>query len=181
MVDESGSPIVGAAVRLRRCLSSDDSDRASDWRNSVELITGDEGRFEFRDVSRAVKWILCNAPGDLRDAKYVAISSLANLEAVELVIDPPSRKCHLKINRVGSTLAVRSFAVLDAEGDELDLYLTRNGWTQYQKRGAVRDAGSEVVGVSDVATTLVLYGDGDIELMRMPLLLVPGELKVIRL
>jgi hypothetical protein len=80
---------------------------------------------------------------------------------------------------VGGETAFERIALLDARGEKLALSV-QHGQSAFAMQEVRLEAGrTESFSVSELAATLVLYGDGD-ELRRVPVSLRHGELNTLR-
>jgi hypothetical protein len=105
------------------------------------------------------------------------VSAIQDLERVEFVVH---RACHFKIDLTGSALRPASFSILDAGGAALEITESRGKAVSTDTVHALEGQAAGTLSVGDSAATLVLYGDRDDELARMPVRLTPRELTVLR-
>ncbi len=161
--DRHGAPISGATVRSvapKRVLTgglTQESHAMSGPGRSVE--TDDQGHFGLERVPPGGA-LLIEGPGLV--PRTVPIEGRSMLEI------SVAKTGRVRVDAAAHPGA-REVSFLDAKGAAADTF----GWA---RRGL---AGFPVMRVSDVATTVVLYGPDHSELARLPLTVVPGELVVV--
>ncbi len=143
--------------------------------SSTAVTTDAQGRFELRDLSRAAERLNVQPRGALQ-GRSVVLAELSDLEDIEVRI---ASTCHLQVDLAGSGIDAREFRVLDAQGETLQVAAHQGDLSYAMTRIGLNEGRSQALMCSDAATTLVLLRD-DVEVKRIPLTLVPGELNVIR-
>jgi RNA polymerase sigma factor (sigma-70 family) len=151
--------------------------------------TDAEGRFELRDVPKSLVYL--RVQGDeilpLEYGRYVegdprfertAVRSLPTerIERLEIVVDT---RCHLQVELADPSTA-DAVAVLDAEGRELVLNVFVGTGRREVEHAEIVDGRSYPMAVPDTGRTIVLF-KGVIEVSRVSVELVPGELKQVKL
>ena len=136
--------------------------------------TDEEGRFEFLDVSRALSFAFVEGTGLVLLVRC-PIPTDADVTGLELVAP---RRCHLRLEVTDARMA-DSFSILDEGGELVEIWFHHGTRAWRRERAELVEDRSEVVSVSELARTFVLYLE-DEEVSRQPLRLVPGELTILR-
>jgi len=146
------------------------------------VATDEEGRFELEDVPKDLVYLRLDGPDTLplEWGRHVE-GGLAKLagedpEEVRIVVH---RRAHFRIELADAGEA-DALAVLDPEGERLEISEFRGSSRGEGWRQAIVDGRSNTLAVSDRAATLVLLKE-EAEVRRVPLHLVPGgEVAVVR-
>jgi hypothetical protein len=166
-----------AFVWLSRNPPARDDGRSHGMPLRSKLIRSDaHGEFEFRDVSRGVEELCVQAPEQPTTNKR-RIAEIEDLERVELTVH---RMCNFRIDRAGSALVASSFAVLDAAGEAVVVNESRGKVMSSSTRMDLGDQGTGTLLVADSGVAIAFYDADGVEVARMPLALVPGELTIVR-
>lgn len=137
-------------------------------------MTDAEGRFEFDRMSPEGLSLQIASPDIfLVDWKPTAESRLDELEIIV------SRRCHLQVDLGDRKDLADSFYVLDANGKRLMLIEHRGPIATMGETAAITDGLSPVKSVPEEGRIVVLQ-KGLVEVARLPIDLVPGELRVLR-
>ncbi|MFN0205315.1 MAG: sigma-70 family RNA polymerase sigma factor [Planctomycetota bacterium] len=176
VVGFDGKPVAGVTVQPFRAAFSITMPGHGRYRRSCatnSIVTDENGKFEFKNIAR-------DGVGISAYGALVVPSSIETLsEPVDSLQIKVSRRCHLKIELQDSKDPANKFKVLNGAGEQLEINIF-NGESTYGDITADLNNGlSEPVAVEETAKTLVLM-KGKEELRRMPLLLKPGELTVVR-
>lgn len=170
----SGAPIAGIDVVLERKLAGI---RSSEFERleSLRATTDAAGRFAFEKVSRAVH--LVNLSGiDLETTGFHhPIGPDEDVGSLEIAV--PMR-VHVQID-AEVPAEFDEVAVLDARGEKLYVSVQHGESSYSMKEVAVQAGRTEPFTVSELGKTLVLYRN-HLEVRRLPLELVRGELNTIR-
>lgn len=179
VVDSAGAPVVDARVALARSAPAPSG--IAEFGRGIQLATkaiatDDQGRFEFRDVSRLVDELRVHIDGRATMA-VLPLSDVEDLERVEFVVQ---RVCHFKLDLTGSALHPKAFSILDAAGVALQISESRGKAVSSDTVHELDGQATATLSVADTATTLVLFGEHHDELVRMDVRLTPSELTVLR-
>jgi hypothetical protein len=138
-------------------------------------VTDAEGAFRFEDVPLAVSRLQVDGPG-LDMGQSFGLQSGDGSEELELRV---ARSCRLEIDLAGSGVVADRAVLLDADGAALSLTV-HLGELLYTSDGApLHEGRSGPFSVAERARTVVLHAAG-VEVLRLPVTLVPGELTVVR-
>jgi hypothetical protein len=152
-------------------------------------VTDGEGRFELTDVPRTLVYLRIESDvilpleygryveGDAR-FEHAAVRALPReeIEALDIQVD---RRAHVQVELSDPTTA-DAFALLDAQGDEIELSIFRGNNRRETRRAPIIAGRSNVVGGSDRARRIVFFQGGS-EVASLAVELVPGETKIVRL
>lgn len=170
----SGDPLAGVDVVLER-RSAGDTGGPIDRVESATATTDHEGRFEFENVSRAIHVVGVRG-SDLGITGFEhPLAPGDDVRALEIVVP---LIVHVQIDAGGRTDFDR-VATLDAAGEKLYLSVQHGQSSYAMKEIRLEDGRTEPFSTSEAARTLVLF-NGEIEVQRVPLRLVRGELNTIR-
>jgi hypothetical protein len=173
VISLSGEPLESVRVVLKRAF---DGVQAFEGFTSIATTTDAAGRFAFAHVSRAVNAVHVDGDELGLQGFQKAIGPQDDVEALELAA-PTS--VHVQVVAEGPAVSFDSVAVLDAQGERLDLSL-QHGNSAYALQDINLDGGrTETFSVSELAHTLVLYED-KVEVGRVPLKLSRSTLNTIR-
>ncbi len=172
VVQPDGQPVGNAAVTLWRDIEPPGCEPYPI--EGPMARTDEEGRFEFLDVSRALSFAFVEGTGLVL---LVRCPILADADVADLELVAP-RRCHLRLLLTDARLA-DSFSILDEGGELVEIWFHHGTRAWRRERAELVEDRSEVVSVSELARTLVLYLE-DEEVSRQPLRLVPGELTIVR-
>ena len=100
----------------------------------------------------------------------------AKLDELEIVV---ALRCHVQVDLGTRTDLADSFVVLDEAGAKVQALEYQGPMAMVQDPVPIENGGSPVVAVTEDAKTVVL-SKGDKEVGRFPIVLVPGELKIVR-
>jgi hypothetical protein len=175
LMDLRGTPIVDAAISATRTV------HGSGPRAEVRLETGQvrtdaAGQFELRDMSRDIEGFII-WPDRTTPTNVVPIDPLTPRDQLIVRV---GRMARVQIELHTAGLAADSAAFLDGSGAVLPVGATigKHGWSGGDRRG-IGDGKSEVMIVSEEATTLVLRLLGQ-EVARVPIALDPATVTLVR-
>jgi protocatechuate 3,4-dioxygenase beta subunit len=174
----AGQPVAGAGILLLRRrpeLGFPTDAPINPWLASVSARTDERGRFEFHDVSSALTHLSIGGPM-LGIGRQIELPTGSELEQIELRL--PLR-CHVQVDLTSSSIDADEFSILDATGKPLHLAAFYGSYGFSSPQHPLHDGRSEVVSASEDARALALYKQ-DVEVLRMPVSLVPGEVNVIK-
>lgn len=150
--------------------------------------TDEDGRFELEDVAKSLVYLRIDGEGILPleygryvegDARFLNASvrelPLDRIEALEIVVD---RRAHVQVE-LGDPAVADEFALVDEAGGELELSTFSGNGRREGVRQPIREGLSDVVAGTDRAHSVVLFKRG-LEVVRLPVTLVPGETKTVR-
>lgn len=173
----SGQPLVGVRVQPRRTF---DGQMApwGDWPSSG-ATTDDEGRFAFPGLTIAETRLTYHSEL-VNFFEGHALEELATEQALDdLEIELP-RVARLQVDATHREPSFADhFAVLDADGNELEVALFHENMMYLSPRGPVREGKSSVVQTDERAKTVVLYQAG-VEVARATIELVGDGLTTVR-
>lgn len=169
----AGAPLAGVHVVLERELEGG-SGSPLDRLSSRAATTDADGRFEFSDISRALTTIRLSGE-QLAFDDGIPISPETDVEKLALAV--PIR-VHVQVD-VGEQTDFDRVALLDARGEKLYVMVHHGNSAYAMQDVELQGTRTETFSVSESGTTLVLY-KGDVELRRVPVKLVPGELNTLR-
>jgi RNA polymerase sigma-70 factor (ECF subfamily) len=170
----SGAPLAGLHVVLERPAAGPALSEL-DRLDGRAATTDGEGRFRFERVSSAATLVRVSGLELGLMGFERRLGPEDDVERLELAV--PLR-VHVQVD-VGGETAFERIALLDARGEKLALSV-QHGQSAFAMQEVRLEAGrTESFSVSELAATLVLYGDGD-ELRRVPVSLRHGELNTLR-
>lgn len=138
-------------------------------------VTDTEGRFRFEYVPLAVSRIQVDGPG-LDMGQTFGLATGEDPEDLQLRV---VRGCSLEVDLRGSGVEADRAVLLDADGTGLGVSVNL-GEILYTSDGAsLHEGRSGPFSVSERACTVVLHAGG-VEVLRLPVTPVPGELTVVR-
>ncbi len=168
VVDRDGRPVAGVGVELNRTVLELERDGETflsegilrGWRR-----TRGDGTFELDDVPREDVWLRLESEAIV--PRHYGVRPGEELGPnLEIVVET---RRHLRVTAPDA----ERVALLDADGEELDLLLVRGGRRVRLRRAELVEGRTEVLTVSDRAAELVLYADGA-ELRRAAIGLFAG-------
>lgn len=187
-----GEPIAGAEVHpmCDAFQIAHDGHPLSTSHGGVEGTTTDaQGRFALHDVPMSLVYLRVDGEsilpveygrfveGDPRFAR-AEVRELPRERITELEIHVEAR-CHMQVELARAD-AADELCVLDAQGRELELSLYEAGARRDGERHPIHDGRSAMLSVPESGRTLVLFRAGA-EVARVPIRLVPGEPRTVRL
>ena len=150
--------------------------------------TDADGRFELENVPKSLVYLRIDGEdilpleygryveGDKRFQRTeVRELPVDRIESLEIFVD---RRAHVQVE-LDDPAAADEFALVDAEGSEVELSTFRGNGRHDGPRAPIREGRSDVVAGTDRAQSLVLY-KGGLEVTRLAVTLVPGEVKSVR-
>ncbi|HET6204277.1 MAG TPA: sigma-70 family RNA polymerase sigma factor [Planctomycetota bacterium] len=180
VTSRSGRPVAGATIfpmcdAFRTALDGNAASTSHDALDGVK--TDAEGRFELRRVPRSLVYLRVEGE-NLIPLEYGRGGELPKnrIEDLEIAVD---LRCHFKVE-LADPASADELSVLDAEGRALVINIFFGTGRQENERVPIVEGRSHSMAVSDAGRTLVLLRAGR-EVNRVPLDLVPGELKELRL
>jgi len=172
VLSRGDDPIAGVRVSVKRSVDQVGvgSFFIGSQASGAQADTDAYGMFELHDVPR--NGVQLSAWSEETVDPAFALTGDVDPLDVCLVVD---RWVQLDV-QVGSVYPdVRSFSLLDASGEAVQLRIPRSGGTSYLYRQDLVEGRSPVIGAGDQATTIVLHGERE-ELIRLPVSLKVGEL-----
>ena len=139
--------------------------------------TDGEGRFELRNVPRSLVYLRIEGEG-LIPLEYGRGSELPRnrIEDLQITVD---LRCHFKVE-LADPASADEVSVLDADGAALVINIFYGNSRRENERAPILEGRSQTMAVTDAGRTLVLLLQGK-EVNRVPLDLLPGKLKELRL
>jgi RNA polymerase sigma factor (sigma-70 family) len=178
VVDRRGNPVAGATLWADRrgAPRTEGSARSGPARIDGSRVHSDtDGAFELIGISKAATSLCLQAP-DLSAIVEVSLAGETDLERLRIVV---SLRCHAQVDLTGSSISADSIGFLDAEGEAVSVTRKAGDVSFVAPRFGLVAGRSEVLSVPDEATTLVFF-DGEDEVTRVPVELVPGRVNVLR-
>jgi len=184
LVDSRGEPVPGALVApmcdaLRLKLAGE---ILTTHHSRLEGTTSDaEGRFELSDVPRDLVYLRIQGPDTIplewgRGVEGgLAHLILGDPQELEIRVE---RRCHFQVELAVPDEA-DTLGVLDEAGQPLVISEFLGNGRRDQEQHGLLEGRSNPLAVGDGARHLVLYKQG-LEVRRLPLRLVPGELTTLR-
>ena len=184
VVDHEGRGVAGVAVRPM-CDAFQQRIGGEVVGTSHEMASGtrtdEDGRFALTQVPRDLVYLRLDGPDilPLEWGRRVegGLGSLVEASADELEIEVSTR-CHFQVELADPSEA-DAFSLLDAEGQELMISEFQGTSRMEAPRQRMVEGRSNPMAVSDRATTLVLYREGE-EVRRAPVRLRSGERTVLQ-
>lgn len=136
--------------------------------------TDAEGRFAFTKIARfgaslafgGKEWVQRSMPLD-------GAAPTTDLQVVMM------RRCHVRVQLADPALAEAAVAFLDGEGATVMIQEDRGATSMITSQCALRGGKTEVLSVSEAATTLVVTRGVEGAEQRFPIVLQPGEVNLI--
>ncbi|MCE9595617.1 MAG: sigma-70 family RNA polymerase sigma factor [Planctomycetes bacterium] len=176
VVTRRGEPLAGVRVKLLRETFAIDHEngRDNETQESAAIITGDDGRFEFRNVSKTEVWVI--ASGDAILGEGLELSSASDPLKLEIVV---SLRVHVQVELAEPFDRADSVGFLAEDGRPAYASVMRAGGSRMASGFALVDGRSEVLAIEERTTTLLLFL-ADVEVARIALHPTPGQLNVVR-
>ena len=182
VVDLQGEPVGGLNVRVEVPAYSIPSREGTEpgygmMHAGSSATTDEDGRFELNEVPSGPTTLFASGSGYDRTPYELDAHDLPGPDEIEIKI-PRRVSLRVEVADYRKTGAM-AFSLMDGNEEVVDLSrrvgtaYTRSGWSD------LTEGKSELVSSSELATTLVLW-NGDEIVGRTPVLLVPGEVNVIR-
>lgn len=177
VVGRDGAPLAGVRVETR--LITAESGGAQSYDNGAGATTDAGGRFELEQVP--TRYVSMQVDGDGVIPDTFALERVWNGGEARLEV---ARRCHFRVELGAETKAdedgsADGISALDFEGNRLPLYLFQGGGWSASHDVALAGLGTNTLAVSEDIRTLVFYRE-HVELRRVALVLVPGEVVVVR-
>jgi len=169
VVDPRGGPIGGARVTVRRVLP--DGGQVC----SEQVLTSDAGRFAFERIHGDELAVLVET--NIADSKSFPCSPGSEASDLRLTV---GRQGRLRVETVTPGLKVETMRVFGTDGRALYFECRQGGGGSASEEWDLGESWTGPLLVSEEATTLVLFR-GDIEVLRTPIRIVPGETTLVRL
>jgi hypothetical protein len=177
IVDKRGNPMAGVQVTLGRNTFEIAMGKTGHYSSGGgrlgPVVTGDDGRFEFKNVAKKDVDVMATAPDILPNG--MALASAARPDDVRIVV---LLRCHMKVELTNPSDGDQ-FEVRDGAGRKIGMTTFSGGMSWGTDVGTLTAGSSEVVAVEETARTLVLLSGGK-EVRRVALDLKPGQVNVIK-
>lgn len=172
VVDGRGAPVAGVQIGVE--LDVVKVPWGSSSISGQRVVTGDDGRFAFSAIP--LRYVHLSYTGEQilpgRFEPQVRASAEPWVVSVR-------RRCHFRIELAG-TLASASWATLyDTDGRSLQVNKFQANGMSAHSRAPLREGQSEVLSVSESATTIVFF-EGERELGRRTFTLEPGKINLLQ-
>jgi RNA polymerase sigma factor (sigma-70 family) len=176
VVTRRGEPLAGVRVRLFRETFAIDHEggRDNEAQETAAIVTGEDGRFEFRNAAKTDVWVL--ASGDAILGEGLRLSDAVDPLDLEIVV---SLRVHVQVELAEPFDRADSVGFLSEDGRRTYASIMRAGGSHMASTFALVGGRSEVLAIEERTTTLILFL-GDVEVARLPLRPTPGELYVVR-
>ena len=172
VVNRHGAPLADVEVRL--CLDTVKGSVGSSHISGETQITDDSGAFAFDAVPRDYVYLRLRGESILPLAFVLPADESA--EGHEIVA---FRRCHFRIEPSDPSNPAERVTFLDADGQSLQVNrFQANGMSAYPW-ALLNDGRSEVLSVSEQATTAAVFRD-EVEIARHPVVLDPVGVNVLR-
>lgn len=137
--------------------------------------TDEEGRFAFARIARHAASLTLGGKAWVQ--RSVAIDAGTPATDLQIVI---MRRCHVRVQFADAAFADARIGFVDAEGTTVMIQEDRGATSMITTYYTLHDGKSEVLSVSEGATTLVVTPDGSREKeQRLPITLLPGEVNLV--
>jgi RNA polymerase sigma-70 factor (ECF subfamily) len=163
VLDDEGRAVAGANVRLEgeavgvRTRVFGGRVYVSVRAPREHVRTGDDGRFEFRDVPRANIQLRIESEQIIPCEVFVAEQAKPDALEVRVYV-----RCSFQVQITSRDLVADAVAVSDAEGRPLDIFVLDSGAVNAYTDVAIVDGRTGVVSTSSAASTLSLLRDGEV-------------------
>lgn len=175
VVSRAGKPVEGVMLypgrKIPRWPYGDDPPFPMHGQSQT---TDAEGRFVFERLSPEGLSFQLLSPS-LLVTQWTPPSG-AKLEDLEIVV---ALRCHVQVDLGDRKDMADSFTVLDKDGGHVEMLEYKGPIVEVDETAPIEKGASPVIAVTEDARTIVL-SKGGAEVARLPLALVPGELKVVR-
>jgi hypothetical protein len=136
--------------------------------------TDAEGRFAFERLSPEGLSFQLLSPSLL--VTFWSPQEGAKLSELEIVV---ALRCHLQVDLGDRKDLAGTFTVVGKDGEKIEMLEYQGPMVMVHENTPIENGSSPVVAVTEDARTVVLAKDGK-EVARLPVTLVPGELKIVR-
>jgi hypothetical protein len=170
IVDLQGKPIAGASIAAMRTLP-DGSRADTDW-----VHADDQGRFEMPQMSSEIEGFIVSPETGPAEIVHVDLAAARDAQRLEV-----GRIARVLVQIQTPGLAADTLVFLDAHGTPLacGTKIGRGGWMGGGDRTDISGGKSEVIIVSERASTLVIQSQGK-EVQRVPLHLDPAQVNLVQ-
>ncbi len=173
VVDRRGMPVPMVSVGLN--LVTFASRDSQSWESSTPVYTDAAGRFLLKDVPR--REVRLSISGDSVIELHVDAAKIHPESELRLVVD---LRCHFRLLCERTEDVPSRATVLDESGEELSVYTFESGgWSSSTAIDVNAKGGTHAFAVSERARTLVLFR-GDVEVSRIPMNLIAGQVTDLR-
>ena len=186
MIDTDGLPIARAEVFLYRIVKERRSDNyglEDNYADSERVRCDADGRFELKQVAKAIKFLSASTPGANRITN-VDLAVQPDVEELEIVVP---RAAHVQIDATASSLDIELVMFIDTVGSAQNsrpgnVWVTFYDGERAVGYGELRLTGrrSAAVAVPLYATQALCYDKNGKEVARIPLHLRAGEFLILK-
>jgi RNA polymerase sigma-70 factor (ECF subfamily) len=185
VVSLGGRPVSGVGIRVMADpFRFEVPGRGASTNHAMaqSTVSGPDGRFELGGVPRRAAYLRLDGDGILPrefgrgvDGGLEALGA-GRADGIEIAV---TQRCHFKIDATGSPGLADAARVLDAADETVVVHVFLGGGRRSTDEVELHGDVTDVLAVSESATTLVLTKAGA-EVRRLPLTLLPGEVVVVR-